>query len=110
MMRINDIEVPVLLDSGSVFNMMRQEILQNAKVDLKEGRYMTGSGKTIGTTAIEVSNINQPSQQIKFTVVRDHPLEAILDYPLLKKKTQLCEILAIEDVGICPTCIKNRRT
>lgn len=93
-MSINDIKVPALLDSGSVFNMLRNDVAEavGAVIKKKEGLYTTGSGKgkTIGTTTVKVSLASQPPTPITFTVVNEHPLQAIIGYPQLKKKSQLC--------------------
>lgn len=72
-MSINDIEVPALLDSGSVFNMLRRDVAEavGAVIKKKEGLYTTdsGKGKTIGTTIVKVSLASKPPIPITFTAV-----------------------------------------
>lgn len=87
-------KIPALLDSGSVFNLLRKGVVNeiDAKIDMKEGAYTTGSdsGVTIGTITINVSLASQPLRKIPFTVVNEHPLKEILGYPVLEEKNQLC--------------------
>lgn len=94
MMKIGDVDVPALLDSGSVFNMVRKDVVEKlgATIEEKEGRFTTGSGKgkTIGTTTIKVSLAERPARSITFTVVDQDPLEAISGYPLLRERNKLC--------------------
>lgn len=92
-MKVGRIGAPALLDSGSVFNMMRKDVAVavGAKINEEEGIYMTGSGKgrTIGTANIEARIANRPPRKVSFTVVDRHPFQAIIGYPLLRQKTKL---------------------
>lgn len=88
-MKINEFEIPALLDSGSVFNMMRKDVVDKANIVAEEGLYTTGSGKgkTLGTTTMKVSLADRPPKPVLFTVVDQHLSKQYWDTRCYVKET-----------------------
>lgn len=85
---INNVKVPTLLDSGSVFNMLRSDVVKAAwaKVVLKEGSVTTGwiENRLVRHQLTSSSETND-RKKIQFTVVDEHSLQAIIVNPILRE-------------------------
>lgn len=91
--QLGQLTIPALLDSGSAFNMIREDVLKEEGIsyDQHNSSFLCANGRSHfkGKVQLDFNVGSRSFSKIPFIVVESHPLQAILGYPALKKKSIL---------------------